>query len=255
MQVHAENQPLPDEVEKALDSSQRLRLGSGASILRFINNILKPKPPTIHSGAMSEAERDKTLAPFAMSGIEAERVNRDYEAFFTSAWGGKAQGTPRPAPGNEGGNLACSTPNPISSSVPAESTEQSAGRSDRPTKQERPVRPSLPLPVNKPRSRTSGDVIEPREERVKPATPVQSPLVGKTHIGATKRTPLLPPEVRLPGCARIRPPEIRTHAIGWMSLVLELDYLILHACTYVCHYYITWKPRLLSPPAFKSIGL
>lgn len=201
LQMQAENQPLPDEVEKALplDSSQRLRLGSGASILRFINNILKPKPSTIHSGTLSEAERDKTLAPFAMSGIEAERVNRDYEAFFTSAWGGKAGETPKPAPASESssaGNLASSTPNPISLLVPAESTEPSVSRSDRPTKPERAVRPSLPLPVNKPRSRTSGDVIDQREEHVKPAPPVHSPQMVKAHIGAAKRTPLLPPEVR-----------------------------------------------------------
>lgn len=210
--MQAENQPLPDEVERVLplDSAQRLRLGSGASILRFLkNNILKPKPPTeIHSGSLSEAERDKTLAPFAMSGVEAGKVNRDYEAFFTSAWGGGRMRASKPTPSNEGasnGNLVASAVVPLSMSVPVPvsvSAEQPAIRPDRLlTKQERPTtKPSLAIPVSKPRSKTGGDVIDLKMERDKPVVPMHSPQMPRANIGAAKRTPLLPPtgqQVRL----------------------------------------------------------
>lgn len=73
MQMQAENQPLPEETEKVTtpsDVSQRGRLGSGASILKFFkNSILKPRPHAeIHSTTIPEGQQDKTLAPFAMSG-------------------------------------------------------------------------------------------------------------------------------------------------------------------------------------------
>ena len=39
-------------------------------------------------GKITEGERQETLAPFALAGIQVNQVNRDYEAFFkTSAWG------------------------------------------------------------------------------------------------------------------------------------------------------------------------
>lgn len=203
--MQADNQPLPDGVEKALplDSSQRQRLGSGAAILKFLkNNILKPRQPTeIHSTSI-EGARDKTLAPFAMSGIEVGRVNRDYEAFFkTSAWG-KDSSAHISAGANESSNNsgAVSSGNiPAPSSIQIEHSEQPigqpSGRQERHTKQERLAKPSLPLPVSKPRSRTSGDVIDPREEKGKGAG-LHSPQLPSRSFGANapaKKPPILPP--------------------------------------------------------------
>ena len=194
-QMQAENIPLPEEVERALppDSAQRLRLGSGASILRFLkNNILKPKPPTeIHSGSLGEAERDKTLAPFAMQGVEVGRVNRDYEAFFTSAWGGR-----RPdASGASNGNLASSAGSPSLLSPP-ELGDQPGVRPERlMTKQERPVSKPL-VPANKPRSKTGGDVLDLKVEREKLSAPAHGPQVPRGNVAHAKRTPLLPPSVQ-----------------------------------------------------------
>lgn len=217
LQVHADNQPLPEEVEKALplDSSQRLRLGSGASILRFLkNNILKPKQPTeIHSGSIPEGERDKTLAPFAMSGVEAARVNKDYEAFFTSAWGqGSSMGDRRPVSANEmqsAGNMSSDIEqasrqaerhadqpsgqaerhNVEQANRRERHTEQPSFRAERHGKPETPVLPSLPLPVRKPHSKTSEDLMgDQREDGFRGVAPLVSP-----HGHAAKRTPMLPP--------------------------------------------------------------
>jgi hypothetical protein len=195
--MQADNVPLPEEIEKALppDSAQRLRLGSGASILRFLkNNILKPKPPTeIHSGSLSEAERDKTLAPFAISGVEVGRVNRDYEAFFTSAWGGG--GPARPTDG------ASNSPHPPSAPPGIEE----AVRQERVmTKQERPTA-KLPVPPTKPRSKTGGDVIDVKEQRDRPATSsAHSPVLPRANIGAPKRAMLPPSGQQVPVCSLYR---------------------------------------------------
>lgn len=96
-QMRAENQPVPNEsgkTEEAASSDHnnpqhRGRVGSTSSILRkLMEKVVKPKQPqTIHSGTISEEERHSTLAPFIMSGIPIGQVNRDYEAFFKTAWG------------------------------------------------------------------------------------------------------------------------------------------------------------------------
>lgn len=228
MQRQADNQPLPDEVERAtpLDFSQRLRLGSGASILRFLkNNILKPKQPTeIHSGSLSEAERDKTLAPFAMSGVEVGRVNRDYEAFFTSAWGRQATGASK-APAFElssNGNML-----PVLLSVPLDHPEQAATRPDRLTKQERPTKP-LPLPAGKPRSRTSGDITGDQEERLKPLPASPQPAQGgRGLLSPTKRSPMLPPSGA--GGSKHPPPEVRVY---YPTPNLKCMQCVWYACEY-----------------------
>lgn len=195
--MQAENQPLPEEIEKAmpLDSSQRLRLGSGAAILKFLkNNILKPRQPTeIHSGSIVDAEKNKTLAPFAMSGVEVGRVNRDYEAFFkASAWGRDSHAT-KPSTAGEF-SASSSTVSSMAGNHPVTIAIQSE-RSELPSSG-RPTKPSLPLPAGKPRSRTSGDVLEDQREERPKVPNLHSPQLPRSHGiggGPAKRTPMLPP--------------------------------------------------------------
>ena len=201
LQMQAENQPLPEEIEKALplDSSQRQRLGSGAAILKFLkNNILKSRQHTeIHSSNIGEGAKNKTLAPFAISGIEVGRVNRDYEAFFkTSAWGnesdGQGQGGVNEASGGE------SVTPPVSSvSVPqSEPVAEQPPKRERHTKQERPSKPSLPVPLSKPRSKTSGDITGEQKEEGAGKGAGHSPMVPRSHganVPGQKRPPIMPP--------------------------------------------------------------
>ncbi len=222
--MQAENQPLPEETEKAttpLDSSQRLRLGSGASILKFLkNNILKPRPQhtEIHSGSIMEGEQGKTLAPFAMSGVTVGRVNRDYEAFLTpSAWGStppqpsqKSSSASSPGEGGVASNGAASSAT-TAGSPHSEQTPEGNARGERFAVKERPNKP-LPIPAGKPRSRTSGDVLnEPKGEGPRqPQHALHSPQLPRAHhaLGQSqqqqqqhqqppqpplKRAPLLPP--------------------------------------------------------------
>ena len=93
--MRAEHKPVaeggkPDEPAASEHTPQsRGRVGSTSSIIRkLMEKVVKPKQPqTIHSGKISEEERHSTLAPFAMPSISIGQVNRDYEAFFKSAWG------------------------------------------------------------------------------------------------------------------------------------------------------------------------
>lgn len=95
--MRAENQPVAAEgATKSEEGAagdrdhtpqSRGRVGSTSSIIRkLMEKVVKPKPQTIHSGTISEEERHSTLAPFAMPGITINKVNRDYEAFFKTAW-------------------------------------------------------------------------------------------------------------------------------------------------------------------------
>ena len=200
--MQAENQPLPDEAEKAttpLDASQRGRMGSGASILKFLkNNILKPRPQhtEIHSGSIAEGEQDKTLAPFTMSGVSVGRVNRDYEAFLTpSAWGGQPVKKPPEAVTPSSGATSNSTQ---SVSPQNGRSEPSAGGGN--TKAERAL--NLALPTVKPRSRTSGDVIsegkgEGQQQQQKGGQQFggHSPLVPRSHA-LGQQGPPQPPQKR-----------------------------------------------------------
>ncbi len=203
--MQADNQPLPEESEKAtpLETSQRSRMGSGASILKFLkNNILKPKPPTeIHSTGL-ETERDRTLAPFAISGVEIGRVNRDYEAFFkTSAWGGGDVGGRAPKPASSSSNDASPSTNDGAVSVPVREEQRQNGSKRQPDnvklKPEKTTRPSIHLPA-KPRSKTSSDsVLDDLVEKVPSikVNPLHSPQPQRKHGPSPppKRPPMLPP--------------------------------------------------------------
>lgn len=110
IQVRAENQPVANESVKVEEPSaptdhtpqSRGRVGSTSSIVRkLLEKVVKPKPPqTIHSGTISEEERHSTLAPFAMPGIAIGQVNRDYEAFFKTAWGSSPTSAPKTSAAN-----------------------------------------------------------------------------------------------------------------------------------------------------------
>ncbi len=111
IQVRAGNQPVANEsvkVEEAASTptdhtpQSRGRVGSTSSIVRkLLEKVVKPKPPqTIHSGTISEEERHSTLAPFAMPGISIGQVNRDYEAFFRTAWGSSPTSAPKTSAAN-----------------------------------------------------------------------------------------------------------------------------------------------------------
>ena len=209
IKMQADNIPLPDEAEKILplEPSQRLRLGSGTSILKFLkNNILKPKQPTeIHSGSISEVERDKTLAPFAISGVSVGRVNRDYEAFFkTSAWEKSVSNTANSPTSNEPPRSLASPPNGVMSSNVSSaamsvsqgerSEQQCNSRGDQ--KPDKPVRPLLPY--MKLRNKTNEDASDQKDNRVR-ISPHQSPPSHR-KLGPNapvKRTPLLPPTAAL----------------------------------------------------------
>ena len=112
--MRAENQPVASEgggtkPEESVPSDHtpqsRGRVGSTSSIIRkLMEKVVKPKQPqTIHSGTISEEERHTTLAPFAMPGISIEKVSRDYEAFFKSAWDS-------PSPSSSSKSSAAATP-------------------------------------------------------------------------------------------------------------------------------------------------
>ena len=101
--MRAENQPVADEPVAANYTSQsRGRVGSASSIIRkLLEKVVKPKPPqTIHSGTISKEERHSALAPFTMPGIAIGQVNRDYEAFFKTAWGSSPTSAPRTSTAN-----------------------------------------------------------------------------------------------------------------------------------------------------------
>ncbi len=82
------------------ESSIQLSFGRAAAFFKLLRPTLsfgKPKHSEIHSAKISEDDRQLTLAPFELSGISANRVNRDYEAFFrSSAWGEGAPGRQKP---------------------------------------------------------------------------------------------------------------------------------------------------------------
>lgn len=174
-----------------LEPSQRLRLGSGASILRFLkNNILKPKQPTeIHSTSISEEAKDRTLAPFTMPGVEVDRVNRDYEAFFkTSAWD-SASSKPSEKPERPRSGMAVMSP----SSGAEQRDQQSQSRLEK-GRPERPARPSIPIhgAPGKPRSKTGGDITAV-DEKVKPQQQPSPQAQRRQLPNVPQRKPILPP--------------------------------------------------------------
>ena len=67
-----------------------------AIIRKLIEKFMKPKPPqSIPSGTIRTEQRDGALAPFTMTGVAVGRVNRDYDAFFETAWGSSPTSAPK----------------------------------------------------------------------------------------------------------------------------------------------------------------
>ena len=141
-------------------------------------------------------------------------MNRDYEAFFkTSAWGGNIDAPKSTASSESSGGQAANglpQPNLVSISVHDSERDENSSRAEKNTRQERPViRPSLPIPMPKPRSKTTGDVISDENSGV---SPLHSPQAQRRHgpNPPAKRMPLLPPipvqlsEVCMYVCTHIR---------------------------------------------------
>lgn len=199
--MQADNQPQAEESDKPinfLESSQRMRLGSGASIFKFLkSSILKPKQPTeIHSSSLSQIEGHSTLAPFFLAGVNVKRVNRDYEAFKGSAWvdpletssSTGVRGAQRSALGGLP-LLPTSVRNEDdwNGQLGARGEEREGGR-DRQNK--------FPQPLAKLRSKTNAEVVRDssgREERSKP--PLLPSPQSHRHAGIL---PPLPPAKKVP---------------------------------------------------------
>ena len=205
VQVRAENQPVASESVKLEEPpaptdhtpQNRGRAGSSSSIVRkFFEKVVKPKQPqTIHSGTISEEERHSTLAPFAMPGISIGQVNRDYEAFFKTAWGS----SPTSAPKTSAANL----PQPSVSSAAPHSQHGQAERGERDHRErsrrerrtEQPSRSHRPVNITggggRARAFTSEDDLKemhsssrspPRSPQLRKALQLNAPEVGR-HRG------------------------------------------------------------------------
>ena len=185
IQMRAENQPIANDsckVEEAAATDHtpqsRGRIGSTSSIIRkLMEKVVKPKPPqTIHSGTISEEERHSTLAPFTIPGIAIEKVNRDYEAFFKTAWG-----TPSTAPKSSAANLpqpsaaaSSALVQPPSQHGQAEREHREGGsRRERKTEQLRSHRPTNVAGERRGRAFTAEDDLKdkPSSSRSPPRSP------------------------------------------------------------------------------------
>ena len=194
IQVRAENQPVASESVRLEEPpaptdhtpQTRVRVGSNSSIVRkLLEKVVKSKQPqTIHSGTISEEERHSTLAPFAMPGISIGQVNRDYEAFFKTAWGS----SPTSAPKTSAANL----PQPSVSSaalVQAHSQHGQAKRGERDHREgsrrerrtEQPSRSHRPVNIagggGRARAFTSEDDL--KEKHSSSRSPPRSPQLRK----------------------------------------------------------------------------
>ena len=103
--MHAQNLPENNESEAAENAStnptSRKRLDTNSIITKLLKKVMKTKPPqTIHSGTINEDEHHSALAPFTMTGIDVGRVNRNYDAFFKTAWGSSPTSTPTTSTAN-----------------------------------------------------------------------------------------------------------------------------------------------------------
>lgn len=160
----------------------RGRVGSTSSIVRkLLEKVVKPKQPqTIHSGTISEEERHSTLAPFTMAGISIGQVNRDYAAFFRTAWGSSPSSTPKTNAANLPQPSASSAlVQPYSQHGQAERGERGSSRRERRTEQpSRPHRPTNGAGGGRVRAFTAEDDL--KEKPGSSRSPPRSPLLRKT---------------------------------------------------------------------------
>ena len=196
--MRTENQPVADEPVAANYTPQsRGWVGSTypSSIIRkMFEKIVKPKPPqTIHSGTISKEERHSALAPFTMPGIAIGQVNRDYEAFFKTAWGSSPTSAPKTS--------AADLPQPSMSSalvqphsqngVQAEGGEREHSEGSRRERRiDQPLRPHRPVNIaggGRVKAFTSEDDLKvksnssrspPNSPRLRKAKQLNAPEVG-----------------------------------------------------------------------------
>ena len=198
IQVRAENQPVANETAKVEDSTStdhtpqnRGRVGSTSSIVRkLLEKVVKPKQPqTIHSGTISEEERHSTLAPFAIPGIAIGQVNRDYEAFFKTAWGSSPTSAPKTSAANlPQPSVSSALVQPHTQHGQAEREHREGSRRERRTDQpSRPHRPTNIAGGGRVRAFTSEDDLKekpsssrspPRSPQLRKAKQLNAPEVG-----------------------------------------------------------------------------
>ena len=202
--MQADNIPITEEPERqvALDQVQRLRLGSGASLFKFLKtNILKSKPPTeIHSSSLSTVEGKSTLAPFYLAGVNVKRVNRDYEAFKGSAWVDSSETTGDSRDAQR--NAAALVPPAVSSLHSEGDWNEQAGRMEDKEKggRDRQSKFGVHQPsIKQPWSKTSAEGMREgsREEKSKPSgshSPQNQRKAGMLPpLPPAKKVPFLPP--------------------------------------------------------------
>ena len=198
LQMRAENKPVPSDTGKPDETPPtdhtpqvRGRVGSTSSILRkLMEKVVKPKQPqTIHSGTISEEERHSTLAPFTIPGIAINKVNRDYEAFFKTAWG-SSDSSPSSSKSSAPSAAAVSPVSqpPTSSALVQPHSHHAQAETDhkeRPSRRERktdqPSRPPRPSQVAGSRFRafTEDDLNDHRAGRGGLRSPPRSPQLRK----------------------------------------------------------------------------
>ena len=209
--MRAKNLPVPEPNTKTSDGADAppqqnqssIRL-PGAGIFKFLPNLAaafgKPKMQEIHSANITDEERQKTLAPFQLSGVS--QVGRDYEAFFRneSAWGSHPQSQ------TEGTKAAefQATPDLFKKSQPHKSKEPSTEAEEKvaATKPSPPVqRKHKKLPLLPP---SNPPLLSPPDHTPSPGAKNHSPLPGKKH-------PVHPPLVKKPSAPTIAPKPHHVH--------------------------------------------
>ena len=93
----------PVEVSSTDFTPQRRPLAPSSLVRKLLEKIMKPKSPqSIPSGTIdtSMEQCDGALAPFTMTGVAVGWINRDYEAFFKTAWGSSPMSAPKTSAAN-----------------------------------------------------------------------------------------------------------------------------------------------------------
>ena len=155
----------------------------------------------IHSANITDEDRQKTLAPFELSGVS--QVGRDYEAFFRneSAWGSHPQSQTE---GTKAAEFQATPdlfkkPQPHRSKEPSIETEEkvAATRPSPPVQRKHKKLPLLPPPPNP-------LLLSPPDHTPSPAAKNHSPLPGK-------RQPVHPPLAKKPSAPTTAPKPHHVH--------------------------------------------
>ena len=197
VQMQADNLPQTEDSEKAnsfMDSSQRLRLGSGASLFKFLKtSLLKTKQPTeIHSSSIMPTEGHGTLAPFILAGVNVKKVNKDYEAFKGSAWVDSLETPSSDVRDAQRSGVPVLTPHTTSVRSDEDRVEPQGGRGEeRGGGRDRPNKFHPPPVAKQPRRKTNADVMREgsgRDDRNKPRPAGMPP-----PLPPVKKIPFMPP--------------------------------------------------------------